>query len=137
MKVRNTLLVASLILAMLPIASLAAPGDIWLADSYLFKVRTAAGGYTIDQRADELQARANDLLQVERQIPPVSLETAGNDVNIYAGCKLFATVTAADASVNNTTVGSLAAIWAHRLEAALPQAAAYKPGIGTCPMTRF
>ena len=135
MSTRKTLLVASLVLAMLPgsVASLAASGDIWLADFYLFRVRTAAGGYTIDQRADALQIRANDLLQVERQIPPVTLGKAGSDVNIYAGCKLFVTVTTADAIANDTTVDHLAKMWAQRLRMTLPLAAAYKPGIGTCP----
>jgi len=130
------LVIASLILALLPgsIAALATTGDIWLADFYLFRVRTAAGGFSIDERANELQIRANNLLTVERQIPPVTLAKAGKDVDVYAGCQLFVTVTSADAAVNGTTVDHLAHLWAQRLRMALPHAAAYNPGIGACPL---
>lgn len=136
MTVRKAFVIASLVLAVLPgsIAALAAPGDIWLSDFFLFRVRTAASGFTLEQRANEIQIRANDLLQNERQIPPVTLAKVGNDVNIYAGCRLFVTVTPADAAVNGTNVDQLAEMWAQRLRMTLPRAASYLPGVGTCPL---
>lgn len=103
-------------------------GDIWLSGFLLLRIRTAAGGYTVDRRVNEIQIRANNLLQMGKDIPAITVSKAGKDVNIYANTTLFMTVTAADAKANSTTTQSLANTWAQRLRTILPQAKAVEPG---------
>lgn len=108
----------------------AATGDVWLGGYFLLRIRTAAGGFTVDQRVEALQARANNLLKESETVPAVTLKRSGSDVSIYANGNLFITVTAQDARANGTTTEALAAKWAERLRSLLPRAVPIKPGVG-------
>ena len=105
-------------------------GQVWLGGFPLLRIRCAAGGYTIDQRVDALQARANNLLELENGVSAVTVRKSGADAIIYTDSTLFVTVTTADARANASTTEELASIWAQRLRANLPQATLEKPGVG-------
>ncbi len=105
-------------------------GTVYLGGFMLLRMRTTAGGFSAEQRAAALQMRANALLQLGKGIPRVTTMRAGKDVNILTDRDLFVTVTESDARANRTTTDKLAAMWAHRLRAILPQATPDKPGVG-------
>ncbi len=105
-------------------------GDIWLSGYLLLRIRTAAGGYSVEERVNAIQARANNLLRLGQSVPVVTVTTAGRDAVIFAGGKLFITVTPADAKANGTTPERLAEVWAQRLRSILPKASPEKPGVG-------
>jgi hypothetical protein len=95
--------------------------QIWLANSPVMTIRNGAGGYTINQRVEEIQRRANDLLQYGRNTPMFTTIRSGFDCNIYADNKFFMTVTSADARANNTTPENLANTWIERLNYVFPR----------------
>jgi len=109
----------------------AGSGEVWLGNSIVLRVRCAAAGYTIDQRVNALQLRANDLLEAGKDIPTITVRKSGKDAVVYAGDTLFVTVTPADAQANGTTTEKLADIWAERLRTLLPKVTMYKPGVGS------
>jgi len=104
--------------------------EVWLGNSLLLRVRTAAGGYTIEQRVGAIQRRANLLLQLGNNLPKITVRKSGDSANIYAGDTLFMTVTPADGRTNSTTSMKLANIWAGRLRDILPRITMDKPGVG-------
>ncbi|NLN75279.1 MAG: hypothetical protein GX139_03080 [Armatimonadetes bacterium] len=97
-------------------------GEVYLGGFMLLRIRSAAGGYTAEQRVNALQSRANGLLQLGAGIPKIYTMRAGKDYNVYTDRALFITVTEVDARANRTTTQKLAAIWANRLRTILPQA---------------
>lgn len=122
--------VAIVVVLACSIASPAATGDVWLGSHLLLRIRTAAGGYSIEQRVDAIQLRANNLLQEDKVVSAVTVQKSGYDANIYTDGELFMTVTAADARANGTTVEALANQWAQRIKRILPQVSQVKPGVG-------
>lgn len=112
------------------IAWSAGAGEVWLGGHLLLRVRSAAGGYTVAQRVDALQLRANNLLQEGKTISAVTVRKSGYDANIYTDDALFMTVTTADAQANGTTPEALANIWAERIRSILPNVTPIKPGVG-------
>ena len=127
------LIVAVIFLTVLACSTVwpAGSGDVWLGNSLVLRVRRAAAGYTIDQRVNALQLRANDLLKAGKDIPTITVRKSGKDAMVYAGDTLFVTVTPADAQANGTTSAKLANIWAGRLRTILPGITMYKPGVGS------
>lgn len=131
---RTIRLITVAIFLILPACSTVWPagsGDVWLGNSLVLRVRSDAGGYTVAQRVDALQLRANDLLKSGKDIPTITVRKSGKDAIVYAGDTLFVTVTPADAQANGTTTEKLANIWAGRLRAILPGITMYKPGVGS------
>jgi hypothetical protein len=104
--------------------------EVRLGDRLLLRVRCASGGYTIDQRVNELQLRANNLLQDGKDVIAFSVRKSGTDSNIYANSTFFMTVSPADAKANGTTSEKLANIWAERLRVIFPKSSPDKPGVG-------
>ncbi len=106
------------------------PREVRLGNELLLRVRCAAGGYSVDERADALQSRANNLLQGGKNVRAFSVRRAGTDSNIYADDKFFMTVTPADAKANGTTSETLANIWAERLRLIYPKSTPDMAGVG-------
>lgn len=104
--------------------------QVWLGNSLVLRVRNGAGGYTVAQRVNALQLRANDLLPDGSDLPRFSVRKSGVDSNIYANRTFFMTVSAADGRANGSTSAVLAGIWARRLRMILPNITMYKPGVG-------
>ena len=97
-------------------------GDVMMADFLLLRIRCPVAGYTIAQRADAVQRRANDLLVLGGiDLSTVHTQRIGWDVAIYAGGKLLVTVSECDARVNLTTVDGLARKWASRFREIYPK----------------
>ena len=107
------------------------PRDVSIGDYLLLRVRCPAGGFTIDQRADAIQQRANDLLRAGKTSIALNITVSGNDTIIYTDGILFATVTPADAMANGTpNTQELAFTWANRLRTRFPKSTPWKPGVG-------
>lgn len=97
-------------------------GDVMMADFLLLRIRCPVAGYTIAQRVDAVQRRANDLLVLGGiDLSTVHTQRIGWDVAIYAGGKLLVTVSECDARVNRTTVGKLAKVWMDRFVEIYPK----------------
>ncbi|MHB9036007.1 MAG: hypothetical protein ACYC64_05025 [Armatimonadota bacterium] len=106
------------------------PREVVLGDYLLLRVRCAAGGYTIDERANALQQRANNLLKAGKEYSTFTVRKSGKDSNIYVDDVFFMTVTPADGKANGTTSDKLANIWAERLRVIFPKSTPDKPGVG-------
>jgi len=89
--------------------------EIWMGDFMLFRIRAAAGGYSIEERVAAIQERTNVLLRERKSDIVFGFKTAGTDANIYTDDALYMTVTSADAKANNTTPMRLAEVWAGRM----------------------
>jgi hypothetical protein len=99
-----------------------ASGDIWLAGYLLLTLRTPTEAKALQTRVDAVQARANDLLALSNTLPKIEVRKCRCDTSIYAGGKVFLTITAADAKAGKTTVAKLAKSWADKLRTTLPKA---------------
>jgi hypothetical protein len=132
MKTHFTITVLTILLATLAssVASSQGTREVRLGNDLLLRVRCAAGGYTIDERTDALQLRANNLLKADKQYSTFTVRKAGGDSNIYADDTFFMTVTPADAKANGTTSAKLANSWAERLRVIFPRSTPDKPGVG-------
>lgn len=132
MKKYITITILTIILASLACSFAWSEGtrDVVLGDYLLLRVRCAAGGFTIEERVNALQLRANNLLKGGKEYSSVTVRKDGKDSNIYVDKIFFMTVTSADAKANGTTSEKLANIWAERLRTILPQSTPDKPGVG-------
>jgi len=104
--------------------------EVRLGDYLLLRVRCAAGGYTIEERVNALQLRANNLLKSGKQYSSFTVRQSGKDCNIYVDDTFFMTVGPADAEANGTTTEKLANTWASRLRSIFPKSTPEKPGVG-------
>jgi hypothetical protein len=104
--------------------------EVRIGNYLLLRIRCAAGGYSVDERAAALQQRANNLLNGGKEYSTFSVSKFGKAVNIYAENVFFMTVTPADAQANGTTPMKLARIWAARLRDLFPKSTPDKPGVG-------
>ena len=86
--------------------------------------RVSAGGFTAQQRANQVNDRLAYILGYERLCPrDINAKLAPGDSRaIMVGNKLLITVTPRDARANKTTVGKLTDEWLKRARSALPQA---------------
>lgn len=125
-KLTATLLITILLTALACSLAQAADGDIWLAGYLLLTLKTPDDAKAFQQRVDVVQQRANDLLAYSSKIPSVEVKKSGGKTIIFAGGKVFLTVTPDDARVNKTTVDKLAKSWAQRLRKILPEATPVK-----------
>jgi len=132
MKKHITITVFTILLATLPCSIAWSQGtrEVRLGDYLLLRVRCPAGGYTIDERVNALQLRANNLLKGGKEYSTFTVRKAGKDCNIYVDDTFFMTVGPGDAKANGTTTEQLANIWAERLRAIFPKSTPDKPGVG-------
>lgn len=117
-----TLLITVLLATLTCSLAQAAAGDIWLAGYLLLTLKTPTEAKAFQERVDTTQLRANDLLELSSKLPNVEVKKSHGNVCIFAGGKVFLTVSAADASTANTTIDKLARTWAQRLRTTLPKA---------------
>lgn len=126
MKIIAALLLTVLLATLTCSIAYSAPGDIWLAGYLLLTLKTPVQAKALQQRVDAVQDRANDLLELSSTIPQIEVRKSRKETSIYAGDRVFLTVTPADARVNGTTVDKLAHLWAQRLRTILPDATPIK-----------
>ena len=117
-------LVASLVLLGLAREGISqAPEPIVVAGVVVLRVRTAAGGFSIAERARVIRSRIALALTSEDLTPAnVYVAPAGSELGIRAGRVLLVTVTEADARANETTTPALAVSWLAALRKTLPAA---------------
>jgi len=127
---RVVLTVVVLIVVFCALAS-AEEGDVMIADFKWLRIRCPAAGYSIAQRADAIQARANNLLSLSGlNLSTVIVRMEGTDAVIYADGKLLATVGWCDARANDTTPEALAQVWAQKFKEIYPNVVP-RPPAGT------
>lgn len=128
----NKLYIATIVIFLMiasAVSVFAAYGDVMIADFYYIKIRCSAGGYNAQERADAVQARANELLTLDPiDLSTVIVKKVGREAPIYAGGKLLVTVNECDARANKTTVMKLAKIWAARFREIYPNVVPKRPG---------
>ena len=115
-----TILLAMLAMIMTSSVQAADIRQVWLANSPILLVQNDAGGYTVAQRVNDLQLRANDLLPFGKNTPTFTFMKSGMDTNIYADKEFLMTVTREDARANGTTSAKLARIYAKRFSGVIP-----------------
>lgn len=115
-------LIALLLLAALPLpAQNGQEGNVMMANILLFRIRCPASGYSVQERADAVQRRLNDLIVAGGiDMNTVKIVTVNNTTAIYAGGRLLVTVSECDARANKTTVAKLARRWTDRFKKIYP-----------------
>jgi uncharacterized protein with FMN-binding domain len=102
----------------------AQPGMVTYSGQILMRIRTAAGGYTAEQRAAAVQDRLQAILSTENLTPAdivVKQTRRYQDASIYVRDRLLITVDRKLAQANgNNEPGALAAQWAERMRSILP-----------------
>lgn len=94
-----------------------------VANDLVAIARVPAGGFTADQRIDQVNERLAYILGYEPLDPRhINAFRLGDSMRIMVGNRLLITVTPADARANNSTVSRLTRVWLERARAALPQA---------------
>jgi hypothetical protein len=105
-------------------ANQAPPGTVTYSGQILMRIRTAAGGYTAEQRAAAVQDRLQEILSTENLTPEdivVKQTRRYQDASIYVRDRLLITVDRKLAQSNgNNEPGALAAQWAERMRKILP-----------------
>jgi hypothetical protein len=101
-------------------------GDIMVGPYLVARVRVAAAGFTVEERATIIRSRVLEILSDGSLTPDtiaaaVSVRKSGADRVISVGKRLFFTVTTADAQATQATADELAQMWAHNLRLALPK----------------
>ena len=119
---------AAVLTMMASSACMAESVDVMMADFLLLRVRCPAGGYTAEERATQIQARANALLVLDGfDLSTIKVEKVGTDAILYAGGELLVTVDECTARANKTTPERLANVWADRLRTIYPKVVPKKP----------
>lgn len=105
------------------------PGDVLVGQDVVLRIRYPAGGYTVEQRADAVMQRINNLLGARPFSPSdVTVAHRNGEWVVLIGNELIITADSATAKYNHTTPQQLAEIWANNLRVAIPKAK--NPSVG-------
>ena len=117
-------LAIALILLGIAIPALATqPGDVLIGDDVVLRVRFPAGGYTVEQRAELIMLRINELLGSQPFDPSdVKVGVVNKECVVLIGGNVIITADSATAKYNKSTPQQLAEIWAANLRRVIPQA---------------
>ena len=125
---RRTIIAAilSCILAGLAIPVFAVHGgEVIIGQQVVLRIRFPAGGFTVQQRADEVTVRINKLLGAQPFDPSdVKVGMRGKEYVVLMGDNLIITADKNTAAFNKTTPEQLANIWAENLRRVIPRAKA-------------
>ena len=94
-------------------------GEVTMADDVLLRIRTAAGGYSADQRAVIVADRLQQMVTAGLQPDQVHAGTMGGSSVVMAGDQLIVTADRAHARLNDTAPDDLAIAWAENIANAL------------------
>jgi hypothetical protein len=117
-----------LLLCALPLFS-SDPGDVIIGDEVVLRIRFPAGGYTVEQRADAVTQRINNVLG-SRPFSPEDVRVAQQNGEwvVMIGNELIITADGDTAKYNHSTPEELANTWAANLRRAIPQAKSKSTG---------
>ena len=126
--VRRMLVVCALCCVVLWIAApmvAAYEGDVIVGQEVVLRIRFPAGGMTIQERADIVTARINELLG-SKPFDPDDVMTAVQNKEwvVLIGGRLIITVDKPTAEYNEATPQQLAEMWAANLRRVIPKAKA-------------
>ena len=94
---------------------------VFVGGTPIYRVRVAGGGYSIEQRADAIQLRVNDILGIGPILPQdVTVSPVGSEYAVYVKGRIIFTADTATAKFNQSTPYELANIWATHLRNVLP-----------------
>lgn len=87
----------------------------------IMRVRVASGGYSPEQRADQIQARVNKFLgQGPIRAGDITVRPAGSEATVQVKGQLLFTADWATARFNHSTPVQLANMWATHMRDILP-----------------
>ena len=117
-------LAIALILLGIAIPALATqPGDVLIGDDVVLRVRFPAGGYTVQERAELIMLRINELLGSKPFNPSdVKVAVVNKEYVVTVGDNLIITADSATAKFNKSTPQQLAEMWAANLRRVIPKA---------------
>lgn len=94
---------------------------VYAAGTPVMTVRTAAGGYSAEERASHIQNRLNLTLGMAPIYPSdVTVTPSGQDVLVMVKDRLVFTADPDEARANDSTPAGLAITWADELKQVLP-----------------
>ncbi len=97
-------------------------GAIYLCNEVALRIRTAAGGLSLEGRREAIRLRIVRAYGGETVTAAnIRLSRQGGDWVIAVGETTLVTVTEADGRANGTTAAGLAQVWAERLRALMPR----------------
>ena len=108
-------------------------GEVTMAEDVLLRIRTAAGGYSSEQRAVIVADRLQQMVTAGLQPGQVHAGMMAGSTVVMAGDQLIVTADREHARLNATAPGNLAISWAENIANALggepgePQLVAYFP----------
>ena len=117
-------LAIALVLLGIMVAGFAAqPGDVLIGDDVVLRVRFPAGGYTVQERAELIMLRINELLGSKPFNPSdVKVAVQNKEYVVMVGDNLIITADSATAKFNKSTPQQLAEMWAANLRRVIPKA---------------
>ncbi|MDR7596581.1 MAG: hypothetical protein QN188_02515 [Armatimonadota bacterium] len=99
-------------------------GAIYLCNVVALRIRTAAGGLSLDDRREAIRLRiVRAYAQETVTASIIRLIRQGADWVVTVGATTLVTVTEADGRANGTTAEGLARVWVERLRALMPRCA--------------
>lgn len=104
-------------------------GDVLVGQDVVLRIRFAAGGYTVQERAESVMLRINELLGAQPFDPnDVKVVQKNKEWVVTIGNALIITADSATAKYNGSTPQQLATMWAKNLRIAIPKAK--NPSVG-------
>lgn len=117
------LAIALILLGIVVPAFASQPGDVLIGDEVVVRIRFPAGGMTVEQRADAVTYRINDLLGSQPfSQSDVKVGVVNKEYVVTIGGKVIITADADTAKFNKSTPQQLAEMWAANLRRVIPKA---------------
>ncbi len=101
------------------------PGDVIIGQEVVLRIRFPAGGYSVEERAEIVTQRINELLGSQPfEASDVTVGVCNKEYAVFIGGNLIITADKETAKFNKTTPEKLANIWADNLRRVIPEAKA-------------
>ncbi|MDI6828048.1 MAG: hypothetical protein QME62_06150 [Armatimonadota bacterium] len=101
------------------------PGDVIIGQEVVLRIRFPAGGYSVEERAEIVTQRINELLGSHPfEASDVKVAVCNKEYAVFIGGNLIITADKETAKFNKTTPEKLANIWAENLRRVIPKAKA-------------
>ena len=122
----STIAVLLALLALSAIQAIANPtGEMIIGYQVVLRIRSDAGGMTIQQRVDQITIRLNRQLGSKDFDPKlITVRKYGGEYAVMHGDSLIVTADSKTAAFNNTSSKELATQWAANLKRVIPKAKA-------------
>ncbi|MHB1457353.1 MAG: hypothetical protein ACYC0V_10615 [Armatimonadota bacterium] len=118
-----------LLMMVIPSFGIGQDGEVIIGQQLILRIRFAAGGYSIQQRADAVTVRLNEYLGVKPFNPSmVKVANVNGEYCVMIGSDLIITADKDTARYNQATPKQLAEMWASNIRRVLPKAKAEKDG---------